>query len=113
MQPVQDLTIEDRVSKTQYQFLLSSPDPDALASSTAQLLERLKTLPDLIDVASDLQDQGLQAFVQIDREAAGKLGVTVAVIDAALYNAFGQRLISTIYTQPSQYRDRKSTRLNP
>jgi len=104
MQPVQDLTIEDRVSKTQYQFLLSSPDSDALASSTAQLLERLKTLPDLIDVASDLQDQGLQAFVQIDREAAGKLGVTVAEIDAALYNAFGQRLISTIYTQSSQYR---------
>ncbi len=104
MQPVQDLTIEDRVSKTQYQFLLSSPDAGALATSTEQLLERLKTLPDLIDVASDLQDQGLQAFVQIDREAAGKLGVTVAEIDAALYNAFGQRLISTIYTQSSQYR---------
>jgi len=104
MQPVQDLTIEDRVSKTQYQFLLSSPDLNDLNSSTVQLLERLKTLPDLIDVASDLQDQGLQAFVQIDREAAGKLGVTVAEIDSALYNAFGQRLISTIYTQSSQYR---------
>ncbi len=104
MQPVQDLTIEDRVSKTQYQFLLSSPDAAALADSTARLLTRLKALPQLVDVASDLQDQGLQAFVQIDREAAGRLGVTVAAIDNALYNAFGQRLISTIYTQSSQYR---------
>ena len=104
MQPVQDLTIEDRISKTQYQFLLSSPDSDALASSTTRLLERMKTLPQLVDVASDLQDQGLQAYVQIDREAAGQLGVTVAEIDTALYNAFGQRLISTIYTQSSQYR---------
>ena len=104
MQPVQDLTIEDRVSKTQYQFLLSSPDSDELATATSRLLERLKTLPQLADVASDLQDEGLQAYVQIDREAAGRLGVTVAAIDTALYNAFGQRLISTIYTQSSQYR---------
>jgi multidrug efflux pump len=104
MQPVQDLTIEDRVSKTQYQFLLSSPDARDLATSTSRLLERLKTLPDLVDVASDLQNEGLQAYVQIDREAAGRLGVTVAAIDTALYNAFGQRLISTIYTQSSQYR---------
>ncbi|HEU4458006.1 MAG TPA: multidrug efflux RND transporter permease subunit [Methylibium sp.] len=104
MQPVQDLTIEDRVSKTQYQFLLSSPDAGDLASATTRLVERMKTLPQLADVATDLQDQGLQAFVQIDREAAGRLGVTVAAIDTALYNAFGQRLISTIYTQASQYR---------
>ena len=104
MQPVQDLTIEDRVSKTQYQFLLSSPDMKDLSTSTARLLEKLKALPDLRDVASDLQDEGQQAFVQIDREAAGRLGVTVAEIDTALYNAFGQRLISTIYTQSSQYR---------
>jgi multidrug efflux pump len=104
MQPVQDLTIEDRVSKTQYQFLLSSSDAKELATSTNRMLERLRTLPDLVDVASDLQDQGQQAYVQIDREAAGRLGVTVAAIDTALYNAFGQRLISTIYTQSSQYR---------
>ena len=104
MQPVQDLTIEDRVSKTQYQFLLSSPDVQDLTTSTSRLIEKLKRLPQLSDVASDLQDQGLQAFVLIDREAAGKLGVTVAAIDNALYNAFGQRLISTIYTQSSQYR---------
>ena len=104
MQPVQDLTIEDRVSKTQYQFLLSSPDVTELGTATTLLVERLKTLPQLADVASDHQDQGLQAYVQIDREAAGRLGVTVAAIDAALYNAFGQRLISTVYTQSSQYR---------
>ena len=104
MQPVQDLTIEDRVSKTQYQFLLSSPDSKDLETATSRLLARLQTLPQLVDVASDLQNQGEQAFVQIDREAAGRLGVTVAEIDTALYNAFGQRLISTIYTQASQYR---------
>ncbi|MGC3944572.1 MAG: MdtB/MuxB family multidrug efflux RND transporter permease subunit [Chryseolinea sp.] len=104
MQPVQDLTIEDRVSKTQYQFLLSSPDANDLATSTSGLVTRLKALPQLTDVANDLQDQGQQAYLQIDREAAGRLGVTVAAIDTALYNAFGQRLISTIYTQSSQYR---------
>ncbi len=104
MQPVQDLTIEDRVSKTQYQFLLSSPDAKELATSTHLLLERLRQRPELVDVASDLQEQGQQAYVQIDREAAGRLGVTVAAIDTALYNAFGQRLVSTIYTQTSQYR---------
>ncbi|MEH0166184.1 efflux RND transporter permease subunit [Roseateles microcysteis] len=104
MQPVQDLTIEDRVSKTQYQFLLSSPDAKDLSDSTEALIARLKTLPQLADVASDLQDQGLQAYLQIDREAAGRMGVSVAAIDTALYNAFGQRLISTIYTQSSQYR---------
>ena len=104
MQPVQDLSIEDRVSKTQYQFLLSSPDANDLSQATTLLLERLKKLPMLEDVASDLQNEGLQAYVQIDRNAAGKLGVTVAAIDNALYNAYGQRLISTIYTQASQYR---------
>ncbi|SEL80118.1 multidrug efflux pump [Roseateles sp. YR242] len=104
LQPVQDLTIEDRVSKTQYQFLISSPDSNDLAQANDALMARLKTLPQLADVASDLQNQGLQAWVQIDREAAGRLGVTVAAIDTALYNAFGQRLISTIYTQSSQYR---------
>ncbi len=104
LQPVQDLTIEDRISKTQYQFLLSSPDTAELSEATNRLLERLKTVPQIADVASDLQDRGLQAYVQIDREAAGRLGVTVAAIDTVLYNAFGQRPISTIYTQSSQYR---------
>ena len=104
LQPVQDLTIEDRIAKTQYQFLLSSPNIDELNAWTVQLMERLRTLPQLADVASDLQDKGLQAYVEIDRGAAGRLGVTVAGIDNALYNAFGQRLISTIFTQSNQYR---------
>ncbi|MES2877789.1 MAG: MdtB/MuxB family multidrug efflux RND transporter permease subunit [Pseudomonadota bacterium] len=104
MQPVQDLTIEDRISKTQYQFLLSSPNIDELNNWTARLMERLHKVPQLADVANDLQDQGLQAYVEIDRAAAGRLGVTVAGIDNALYNAFGQRLISTIFTQSNQYR---------
>ena len=104
MQPVQDLTIEDRISKTQYQFLLSSPSFDELNTGAAALLERLRNLPQLADVGSDVQDKGLQAYVEIDRIAAGQLGVTVAAIDTALYNAFGQRLISTIYTQSNQYR---------
>ncbi len=104
LQPVQDLTIEDRIAKTQYQFLLSSPSSDELAEWTTRFLERLRTLPQLVDVASDLQDKGLQAFVEIDRTAAGRLGVSVAGIDNALYNAFGQRLISTIFTQSNQYR---------
>nr|WP_295939656.1 MdtB/MuxB family multidrug efflux RND transporter permease subunit [uncultured Acidovorax sp.] len=104
IQPVQDLTIEDRVARTQYQWLLSSPDMQQLTISTTELLRRLRALPELTDVASDLQDQGRQAYVQIDRAQASRLGVTVAGIDAALYNAFGQRLISTIFTQSNQYR---------
>jgi multidrug efflux pump len=104
MQPVQDLTIEDRVSRTQYQFSVEDADPDELSAWVAKLVERLRTLPQLADVASDLQDLGLQAYVDIDRATAGRLGVTPAAIDNALYDAFGQRLISTIYTQTSQYR---------
>jgi multidrug efflux pump len=104
MQPVQDLTIEDRISKTQYQFTLSSPDINELSRSTTALLDRLHTLPQLADVASDQQEQGLQAYVDIDRDAAGRFGVSVAAIDSALYNAYGQRLISTIFTQSNQYR---------
>jgi multidrug efflux pump len=104
MQPVQDLTIEDRVSRTQYQFSVEDADPDELSAWVPKLVERLHALPQLVDVASDLQDQGLQAYVDIDRATAGRLGVTPAAIDNALYNAFGQRLISTIYTQTSQYR---------
>ena len=104
MQPVQDLTIEDRVSRTQYQFTVESPDSRVLATWTPRLVERLRTVAQLTDVASDLQDQGLQAYVDIDRDSAGRLGITPAAINAALYNAFGQRLISTIFTQASQYR---------
>ncbi|HPI62331.1 efflux RND transporter permease subunit, partial [Zoogloea sp.] len=104
MQPVQDLSIEDRVARTQYQFSLQSPDGEALAEWVPRLVERLQALPELADVASDLQDKGLQAWVEIDRNAASRLGVSVAAIDNALYNAYGQRLISTIFTQATQYR---------
>ncbi len=104
MQPVQDLTIEDRISKTQYQFTMSSPDMVELSAAAASLQARLRTIPQITDVASDLQNEGLQAYVDIDRDAAGRFGVTVAAIDTALYNAFGQRLISTIFTQSNQYR---------
>src|SRR5207247_10261349 len=104
MQPVQDLTIEDRVSRTQYQLTVEDANPDELAVSVHRLVDRFAQLPQLADVASDLQDQGLQAFVSIDRDTAGRLGITPAAIDIALYNAFGQRLISTIFTQSNQYR---------
>ena len=103
-QPVQDLTIEDRQARTQYQLLLSSPDMSQLTASTRILVERLQQLPQLLDVSSDLPNQGRQAYVQIDRAQARRLGVTVSSVDSALYNAFGQRLISTIFTQSNQYR---------
>ena len=104
MQPVQDLTIEDSVSKTQYQFSVEDADPKELSQWVTKLVTKLKTLKELRDVASDQEDEGLQAYIDIDRNTAGKLGVTIAAIDNALYNAYGQRLISTIYTQTSQYR---------
>ncbi|AZE60966.1 MULTISPECIES: MdtB/MuxB family multidrug efflux RND transporter permease subunit [Pseudomonas] len=104
MQPVQDLTIEDRVSRTQYQFSMSSPDAELLALWSGKLVHALSQLPELTDVASDLQDKGLQVYLVIDRDAASRLGVNVATITDALYDAFGQRQISTIYTQASQYR---------
>jgi multidrug efflux pump len=104
MQPVQDLTIEDRVSRTQYQFTMETADPNELSLWNSRLVERLSRLPYLADVASDLQDQGLQAYVAIDRNAAGRMGITTAAIDNILYDAFGQRLVSTIFTQSNQYR---------
>ena len=104
MQPVQDLTIEDRVSRTQYQFSLSSPDAELLSTWSQKLVTALSNQPELSDVASDLQDKGLQVYLVIDRDAASRLGVSVANITDALYDAFGQRQISTIYTQASQYR---------
>jgi multidrug efflux pump len=117
MQPVQDLTIEDRVSRTQYQFTLESNSAEDLATWTRTVVDKLNQLPQVMDVTSDLQDQGLQAYVTIDRDTAGRLGVTPAAIDNALYNAFGQRLISTIFTQATQYRVvlevKPEFRLNP
>jgi multidrug efflux pump len=104
MQPVQDLTIESRVARTQYQMSVTDANPEELAEWVPRLLERMRTLPQLADVASDWQNQGLQAYVEIDRATAGRLGVTPGAIDNALYNAFGQRMISTIFTQSNQYR---------
>ncbi|MBK5001048.1 MdtB/MuxB family multidrug efflux RND transporter permease subunit [Pseudomonas sp. S31] len=104
MQPVQDLSIEDRVSRTQYQFSLSSPDADLLAQWSGKLVDALQQRPELQDVASDLQDKGLQVYLVIDRDMASRLGIDVSQITNALYDAFGQRQISTIYTQASQYR---------
>jgi len=104
MQPVQDLTIEDSVSRTQYQFTLEDADAAELSTWVPKLIDRLRQLPELADVATNMQDQGLQAYVEIDRDAASRMGITTAAIDNALYNAFGQRLISTIYTQSNQYR---------
>jgi multidrug efflux pump len=104
MQPVQDLTVEDRISRTQYQFTLEAADGKLLGEWVPRLVDRLRVLPQLTDVASDLQDQGLQVYVEIDRDTAGRLGITPAAIDNALYNAFGQRLVSTIFTQATQYR---------
>ncbi len=104
LQPVQDLTIEDRVSRTQYQFTMESPDSALLDEWTPKLVEALRQQPALTDVNSDLQGQGLQTYLEIDRDAASRLGVSVSAITEALYDAFGQRQVSTIFTQASQYR---------
>ena len=103
MQPVQDLTVEDRVSRTQYQYSLEDPDPKELGLWVPRLLTQLQTLPELRDVASDQLNEGLQIRLVIDRDTAGRLGITPQMIDDALYDAFGQRQISTIFTQLNQY----------
>jgi len=104
LQAVQELTIEDKVSRTQFQLTLTSPDQALLDEWVPKILGTLQGLPALLDVASDLQDRGLQAYIEIDRDAASRLGISVADIDDALYSAFGQRQISTLFTQTSQYR---------
>ena len=104
LQPVQDLTVEDRVSRTQYQYTLEDPDAEELNRWAPKLVEVLETLPELRDVGSDQQDQGLQSLLMIDRSTASRLGITPQLIDDTLYDAFGQRLVSTIFTQLNQYR---------
>ncbi|MGO8910397.1 MAG: efflux RND transporter permease subunit, partial [Bradyrhizobium sp.] len=104
MQPVQDLTIEGTVSKTQYQFILQDADPVQLAEWTPKLVDRLRQLPQLGDVASDISNQGLSVFVEIDRDQAARFGITPATIDNALYDSYGQRIVSTIFTNSNQYR---------
>jgi multidrug efflux pump len=103
MQPVQDLTVEDRISRTQYQFSLEDADQNELKIWTARLLERLKTVPQLRDVATDQQNQAAEVNVVIDRDTASRLGVSTSAIDSTLYDAFGQRLVSIMFTQLNQY----------
>ncbi|HEY6382300.1 MAG TPA: efflux RND transporter permease subunit, partial [Pseudolabrys sp.] len=104
MQPVQDLTVEDRVSRTQFQYSLEDPDPKELAVWVPRFVQKLQALPVLRDVASDQQDQGLQARLVIDRSTASRLGIEPQALDDTLYDAFGQRQVSTIFTQLNQYR---------
>jgi multidrug efflux pump len=103
MQPVQDLTVEDRVSRTQYQFTLEDADSKELRTYTSKLLDKLKSVPQLRDVATDQQNQAAQATLVIDRDTASRLGVTASAIDNTLYDAFGQRLVSIMFTQLNQY----------
>jgi len=103
MQPVQDLTVEDRVSRTQFQYTLEDPDADELNHWTERLVAKMKTLPALRDVATDQQTGGLQEMLVIDRETASRLGISPQMIDETLYDAFGQRQVSTLYTQLNQY----------
>jgi multidrug efflux pump len=103
MQPVQDLTVEDRVSRTQYQYTLEDPDPAELALWTGRFMDRLRRLPELQDLASDQQIQGSRVTLLIDRATASRLGITPQQIDNTLYDAFGQRLISILFTQLNQY----------
>ena len=104
LQPLQDLSIGNLVSRTQYQLTLQDPDPAELAAWITPLTQRLQALPALRDVNHNLQTGGLQAYLTIDRNAAARYGITAAAIDNALYNAFGQRIVSTIFTQSNQYR---------
>ena len=104
MQPVQDLTIDTAVSRTQYQFVLEDSNPAEFNTWVPKLVERLQQVPEIEDVASDQENQGLSAYLTIDRDTAGRFGITPATIDNALYDAFGQRIVSTIFTQSNQYR---------
>jgi multidrug efflux pump len=103
MQPVQDLTVEDRVSRTQFQYTLEDPNADELNTFAPKMMARFKELPELTDVATDQQVQGLRASLVFDRDTASRLGITPATIDQTLYDAYGQREVSTIFTQLNQY----------
>jgi len=104
MQPVQDLTVDATISRTQYQFALEDANPDELAEWAPRLIERLRDVAQIEDVAGDAQNRGLSAYITIDRDTAGRFGITPATVDNALYDAFGQRIVSTIFTQSNQYR---------
>jgi len=104
MQPVQDLTLDNTISRTQYQFTLESADAVALSTYTPKLVAALAQQPELADVVSNQEDNGLAVFINIDRDSAARLGISVGTVDNALYDAFGQRIVSTIFTQSNQYR---------
>ena len=104
MQPVQDLTIDATVSRSQYQFVLEDANPNEFSTWVPKLLERLQQLPQLEDVSSNYAENGLSAYILIDRPTAARFGITPATVDNALYNSFGQRIVSTIFTQSNQYR---------
>ncbi len=104
MQPVQDLTLDNTLSRTQYQFTLESADQATLSAFTPKLISALRQKPELADVVSNQEDDGLAAYVTIDRDSAARLGISVGTVDNALYDAFGQRIVSTIFTQSNQYR---------
>jgi len=104
MQAVQDLTIDATVSRTLYRFLLEDANPDELRQWVPKVVNALAAMPQFEDVASDQQENGLSAYITIDRDTAGRFGITPATIDNALYDSFGQRIVSTIFTQSNQYR---------
>jgi len=104
MQPAQDLTIDSTVSRTQYQFVLQSPKLEDFDTWVPRLMDRLQLLPELVDVATDMQAKGLSLFIRIDRDAAARFGITAASVNNVLYDAFGQRIVSTVYGQSNQYR---------
>jgi multidrug efflux pump len=104
MQPVQDLTIDATVSRGQYQFALQDANPDEFAVWVPRLVQRLQQIPQLADVATSHAENGLSAYILIDRATAGRFGITPATVDNALYDSFGQRIVSTIFTQSNQYR---------
>ena len=104
MQPVQDLTIDVMISRTQYQFIVQDANPAELSEWVPRIVDKLEGLPQLADVATDLSARGLSAFIDIDRDTAGRFGITPATIDNALYDAFGQRIVSTIFTNTNQKR---------
>jgi multidrug efflux pump len=104
MQPVQDLTIDATVSRTQYQFVLEDANPKEFSTWVPKLLERLQQLPQLEDVTSNYAENGLSAYIHIDRPTAARFGITPATVDNALYDSFGQRIVSTVFTNTNQYR---------
>jgi multidrug efflux pump len=104
LQPVQDLTVDARIARTQYQYTIEDPDPGELAVWAPRMLDEMKRLPALRDVASDQQTAGLELHLAVDRDSASRLGITTQALDDTLYDAFGQRIVSTTFTQLNQYR---------